>query len=211
MMILEHEVFDGKELEKVTLEIRQSIHPSYEKQLTPENYNPYLAWLRTLKDIPVGIETALHSITDLNKVMPKNQEYDLEKYDTGVIDSFNRLLLDAQKDINAVYKPTWTNSFRLNNIIKENIDEYFKTRMKRYVQQIYQHIQILITFDNFPETNFGDYKSLVIAFEKADSESEKQRHLDELILIGLSNIPFELKQKKVKSIRPMIGSHIRTE
>jgi hypothetical protein len=209
-MILEQPEFDGHELETIAGEVRNNVHPSHEKQLLPQNYNPLISWQRQLKDIPVGIESAMESITDLGDVLPEQHEQS-EKYDTGVIDSFNRLLLDAQKDINSIYRPTWTNSLKMNNIIRDSIDEYYKFRMTRYVQQVYQHIQVLITFDNFPASNFGDYKSLVKAFESSNSDVERQRHLDELILIGLSNIPFELKQAKKKSITPMLSSSIKTQ
>jgi len=210
MMILEKPKFDGTELAEISNEIRHSVYPPNQRQMLPVKPDDYIVWLRSLKDIPVGIESAIQSITDVNDT-PDTHNTDAEKYDTGVIDSFNTLLLDAQKDIKSVYKPTWTNSLNLNNIIRDGIEEYFKFRMARYVQQIYQHIQILITLDNFPETNFGDYIPLVKAFESAKTDAEKQQYLDSLILIGLSNIPFELKQNKKKSITPMLSSSIKTQ
>lgn len=209
-MILEQPKFDGSELEKIAKEVTLSVHPSYEKQLLPEVHDPLISWYRKLQEIPIGIESAMDSITDLDSVLPEQREQS-ERFDTGVIDSFNRLLLEAEKDSNAVFNPTWSNSLKRNNILRNSIEEYYKFRMTRYVQKIYQHIQVLIRFDNFPASNFGDYKSLVKAFETSTSDVDRQRFLDDLILIGLSNIPFELKHVKVKSIRPMLGSHLRTE
>lgn len=193
---------------------RDYVYPNNQSQLLPVLPNDYLRWLRELKDIPTNIQTTQMTLEELENTFDTDsdefKEIKSQRRDTGVADSLLDEIKAINDDIRGVYHPTWTKSIRMNNQIQRDIDDYFAKRIYRYMQRIYQHIQAMIIYDDWSELSFGDYQKIVQSFEVAKSDAKRQECLDSLIMIALSNIPYEIKKKQTKNIESSLSSAIRT-
>ena len=209
-MILEYNY--TKELQECAFYARQECYDNSDNDQYPVNYDPYICWLRELKDIPMSLDQILDSTTDLENVLPEPQfnEVRQTRQDTGILDSLLQELQMIDEDIRNVHNPQYTKSLRLNNLINRQIEDYWNNRISRYATRIFQHIQALITLDSWNDVVFGNYKAVMKAFESSETNLEKQRHLDELILISRSIIPPYIKRQEVRTVESSFTSTVRT-
>lgn len=197
----------NERLAGLAVEVRYHIYSSL-KLMYPVVYSDKMAHYRKLKDIPFDL---LLKMPNVKKNQRQNYSSDSEKQTvhSGVIDALNTLIKEIQVDAKLVYNPKFTSSRKLNKLIEQDIENYHEKRVGRYFKRLQQHIEALIALDDYDIDLFGEYHMVVRQFEESQDRSFRQEYLDEMILIGLSVIPYSMKKEQTVNIEASIVSPVK--
>lgn len=76
------------------------------------------------------------------------------------IESLYQLTLVIDAEMKSIMQPNFTGKLRVDNVIKERINQYYTVRIKQYARQIRIYISSLITVDGFSKDSFVGYEKL---------------------------------------------------
>ena len=129
---------------------------------------------------------------------------------SGIIEGLYYALRYSQEDFNKISRPNFTGKIRHDNVINNDISDYYENRVQRQADEIVQFIDGLIQRDHMPSEKFGNYKQIKTAIDKSEGNS-KAMYLNMLRIAGLTVIPQDIKFEHVEIIEPSITSSIRTQ
>ncbi len=94
---------------------------------------------------------------------------------------------------------------------EENKDEYYSYRIYDHAEEICTHIEGLIQLDDYPEEKFGKFNQIREQIFREKDPVLASKLLGQLMIIGKSAIPAEIKTTEVQIIEPAIGgTSVRT-
>jgi hypothetical protein len=129
---------------------------------------------------------------------------------SGIIEGLYYSLRYSQEDYNRISRPNYTGKLRHDNMVRDDIADYYENRVQQQADDIVQFIDGLIQRDHMPSEKFGNYKQIKTAIDKSDGK-KKATYLNMLRIAGLTVIPQDIKFEHVEIIEPSITSSIRTQ
>lgn len=176
----------------------------------PVLINPEITFLNSLKDIDFGLEHTMPTIDEIQKASGVSEEKKTVLIESGILDDLNRAVNISNDDYNKITYPKYTDDITINNMIKDDIKEYYKTRINAQATQICDYIDGLIQLDKYPKGMFGSYKRLRNFLHATSDKFEKARALNQLRIIAKSIIPTKIKFEQVEIIEPSLLSSTPT-
>jgi|LWDU01.1.fsa_nt_gi hypothetical protein len=167
-------------------------------------YNQEIAELHNLKDIEPNVYPDTRD-DDLAMLQQTNQ---LVK--SGIIEGLYEQLRYSEFDFNKITRPTFTGKIRNDNVINNDIKDYYSNRVQQQADIIIQYIDGLIFRDGYPKSMFGDYKFIKAELDNR-SGLDKAYSLNKLRICALTAIPADIKNESPRIIEPSIGSNARTQ
>jgi len=183
---------------------------SNEVNTYPIKYNPEIGFLHSLKDIDFGLDINLPSIDEIQKASGATEEKKSELVQSGILDDLNRAVNISNEDYNKITYPRYTDDITINNMIKEDIEEYYNTRVYAQATEICDYIDGLIQLDRYPKGMFGQYKRLRNFLHATPDKFERARALNQLRIIAKSIIPTKIKFEHVEIVEPSLLSSVPT-
>lgn len=171
----------------------------------PVLYNPMIADLYRLAEKEIDIfpePTIEEQLADFNG--------ESRHQPSGIIEGLYYALRYSQEDYNKISRPNFTGKIRHDNMIRDDIADYFANRVQQQADEIVQFIDGLIQRDHMPKEKFGNYKQIKLAIDKSDGK-QKAMYLNMLRIAGLTTIPQDIKFEHVEIIEPSITSSVRTQ
>ena len=172
----------------------------------PVLYNPEIKALNDLKDIDFGLDQTLPSIDEILKASGVTEQKQSDLVQSGILDDLNQEVNISNEDYIKITYPKWTDDITLNNMIKDDIEEYYNVRVYAQATQICDYIDGLIQLDRYPKEMFGAYKRLRNFIHSTPNKFERVRGLNQLRIIAKSIIPTKIKFGEVTTIQPSIVS-----
>jgi len=172
----------------------------------PILYNPEIKHLNDLKDIDFGLDQTLPSIDEILKASGVSEEKQGNLVQSGILDDLNQEVNISNEDYIKITYPKWTDDITLNNMIKDDIEEYYNVRVYAQATQICDYIDGLIQLDRYPKEMFGAYKRLRNFIHSTPNKFERVRGLNQLRIIAKSIIPTKIKFGEVTTVQPSIVS-----
>lgn len=172
----------------------------------PLLYNPEIKALNDLKDIDFGLDQTLPSIDEILKASGVTEQKQSDLVQSGILDDLNQEVNISNEDYNKITYPKWTDDITLNNMIKDDIKEYYNVRVYAQATQICDYIDGLIQLDRYPKEMFGAYKRLRNFIHSTPNKFERVRGLNQLRIIAKSIIPTKIKFGEVTTVQPSIVS-----
>jgi len=172
----------------------------------PILYNPEITFLNSLKDIDLGLEQSLPTIDEILKASGTSEENKSELIQSGILDDLNNSVNISNDDYIKITYPKFTDDITINNMIKDDIDEYYNTRVYAQATQICDCIDGLILLDRYPKAMFGAYKRLRNFLHATPDKFERARALNQLRIIAKSIIPTKIKFEQVEIVEPSLLS-----
>lgn len=129
---------------------------------------------------------------------------------SGIIEGLYDQLKYSEFDFNKITRPSFTGKIRNDNVIRDDIKEYYSHRVQQQSDIIVQYIDGLIQRDGYPKSMFGDYKYIKTEIDQKDG-LEKAYSLNKLRICALTAIPADIKNEAPRIIEPSIGSNARTQ
>lgn len=195
------------------LSIDDSFSKNWDEKICMEIqvYDPDLAQLRSYIDKPYTIDLALTppEISEPLDVTVTDPPQD-DKIRTGILEDLNQVCNDAKADRNSVKYPPITDDPTVKNNFDENRDNYYEIRLYHHAEEICTHIDGLIQLDKYPSEIFGKYQTIREYIFKENDHSIADRLLGQLIILGRSVVPPEMKYETMETVEPTISSEIRT-
>ncbi len=183
---------------------------SNEVKTYPILYNPEITFLNSLKDIDFGLDQTLPSIDEIQKASGVSEEKKTELVQSGILDDLNRAVNLSIDDLYKITYPKYTDDITINTMIKEDKDDYYKTRIKAQATQICDYIDGLIQLDRYPKGMFGEYKRLRRFLDATPDDFERARALNQLRIIARQIIPTKIKFEQVEIVEPSLLSSAPT-
>ena len=181
-----------------------------ESKLYPLVYDPHIAWMLNLKNLDIGLDTALPTMDELQDLGLGGEQEKGKIIESGILDSLVALVKDSEMDYKKVMYPEWTDDIVTNKMIKDDRADYFDNRIKTQSTDILDFIDGLIKLDRYPEEMFGMYKQLHRLIEGSNNKFEMMRALNQLRIIAMSVVPPQLKFEQVQIVEQSIISSPRT-
>lgn len=172
----------------------------------PLLFNPEIKALNDLKDIDFGLDQTLPSIDEILKASGVTEQKQSDLVQSGILDDLNQEVNISNEDYIKITYPKWTDDITLNNMIKDDIEEYYNVRVYAQATQICDYIDGLIQLDRYPKEMFGAYKRLRNFIHSTPNKFERVRGLNQLRIIAKSIIPTKIKFGEVSTIQPSIVS-----
>ena len=171
----------------------------------PVVYNPEIKHLNDLKDIDFGLDQTLPSIDEILKASGVEEKKG-DLIQSGILDDLNQEVNISNDDFIKITYPKWTDDITLNNMIKDDIEEYYNVRVYAQATQICDYIDGLIQLDRYPKEMFGAYKRLRNFIHSTPDKFERVRGLNQLRIIAKSIIPTKIKFEQVSTVQPSLVS-----
>ncbi len=168
----------------------------------PILFNPAIKFLQDLKDIDFDLEQSLPTIDEIQKASGVSEQQKPELVQSGILDDLNHIVNVSSNDFDKVTYPKWTDDITLNNMIKDDIKEYYDTRVYAQATQICDCLDGLIQLDKYPKGMFGAYKRLRNFIDSTPDKHERTRALNQLRIIAKSIIPPQIKFEHVEEVEP---------
>lgn len=172
----------------------------------PVVFDPHIKWLHDLKYVDFGLDQTLPSIDEIQKASGATEEKQTELIQSGILDDLNRAVNISNDDYTKVTYPKYTDDITINNMIKEDIVEYYNTRVYAQATQICDYIDGLVQLDRYPQAMFGSYKRLRDFLHATPDKFERARALNQLRIIAKSIIPTKIKFEQVEIVEPSLLS-----
>lgn len=172
----------------------------------PILYNPEIKALNDLKDMDWGLDQTLPTIDEILKASGVSEEKQGDLIQSGILDDLNQAVNISNDDYNKITYPKWTDDIVLNDMIKDDIKEYYNVRVYAQATQICDYIDGLIQLDRYPKEMFGAYKRLRNFIHSTPDKFERVRGLNQLRIIAKSIIPTKIKFGEISTIQPSIVS-----
>lgn len=182
---------------------------SNEIKTYPVLFNPEIKFLNDIGKIDFGLDQTLPTIDEIQKASGVEKK-DSDLIQSGILDDLNMAVNISNDDYNKVTYPKWTDDITLNNMIKDDIVDYYATRVYVQATQICDFIDGLIQLDRYPKEMFGAYKTLRNFIHATDDRQERARALNQLRIIARSIIPPKIKYEQVEIIEPSLLSNAPT-
>lgn len=170
----------------------------------PVLYNPEIAKLYELAKQEISIFPELTIEEQLEDFRGESR-----REPSGIIEGLYYALKFSQEDYNKISRPYYTGKIRHDNVVREDISDYYENRVQRQADEIVQFIDGLIQRDHMQPEKFGNYKQIKTAIDKSDG-NQKAMYLNMLRIAGLTVIPQDIKFEHVEIIEPSITSSVRT-
>lgn len=126
-----------------------------------------------------------------------------------IIDGLKEITDYALKDHKRITRIRLTGKRKIDNMIKKDVKNYYEDRVQNHANEIIDYVSGLIQRDEFPESMFGNYKSIKIALDNSDGKL-KDNYLTKLIICALTSIPKEVIETEHVTVEPRIVSAKRT-
>lgn len=172
----------------------------------PVLFDPAIKQLNDLKDIDIGLDHTLPTIDEIQKASGVTEQQKPELVQSGILDDLNHIVNISGSDFDKVTYPKWTDDITLNNMIKDDIKEYYDTRVYAQATQICDCLDGLIQLDKYPKGMFGAYKRLRAFIDSTPDKHERTRALNQLRIIAKSIIPPQIKFEQVEIVEPSLLS-----
>ncbi len=176
----------------------------------PVLVNPEITHLLGLKDIDLGLDTSLPSIDEIQKASGATEENKSLLIESGILDDLNHAVNVSNDDYIKVTYPKYTDDITINNMIKEDIEDYYNIRVYAQATQICDYIDGLVMLDKYPQQMFGAYKRLRDFVHATPDKLERVRALNQLRIIAKSIIPPKIKFEQVEVVEPSLVSSAPT-
>jgi len=176
----------------------------------PVLYNPEIAKLNELKDIDFGLDINMPTIDEMQKEAGITEgKSDLMQ--SGILDALHKAIKLSEDDFNKVTYPSWTDDISMNNMIKEDVEDYYKKRVFTQAIVLTDFIDGLIMLDRYPPKLFGHYKQLKNFIFATNDKYERVRALNQLRIIANSIIPPQIKFERVETVEPSLQATVPTQ
>jgi len=138
-------------------------------------------------------------------VPPPHSDDEKELIQTQILQDLNEAIDEAKEDRkNIRYKPI-TDDILIIQQWEENKEEYRKVRIYQHAEEICTHIEGLIQLDDYPENKFGNFDKIREQIFRQNDDIMADRLLGQLLIIGKSAIPAEIKTTQVQVIEQSMG------
>ena len=128
---------------------------------------------------------------------------------SGIIEGLYYALKFSSDDYMTVKRPQYNGKFAHDNMVRNDIDDYYKNRVQQQAEEIIQFIDGLVQRDGWNPYKFGNYKMIKVAIDKHQRE-QKALYLNMLRVCALTAIPMDIKFEETQIIEPTITSPQRT-
>ncbi len=176
----------------------------------PVLINPEIQFLMKLKDIDFGLDQSLPSIDEIQEASGATEEKKSNLIESGILDDLNHAVNISNEDYYKITYPKFTDDITINNMIREDIEEYYNVRVYAQATQICDCIDGLILLDKYPSQMFGAYKRLRDFVHATPDRKERVRALNQLRIIAKSIIPPKIKFEQVEIVEPSLVSSAPT-
>ncbi len=176
----------------------------------PVLFDPAIKALLDLKDIDFGLDQSLPSIDEIQEASGATEQNKSNLIESGILDDLNNSVNVSNEDYYKITYPKYTDDITINNMIREDIEEYYKTRVYAQATQICDCIDGLILLDKYPAKLFGAYKRLRNFVHATPDRKERVRALNQLRIIAKSIIPPKIKFEQVEQVEASLGSSAPT-
>jgi hypothetical protein len=176
----------------------------------PVLFNPEIAFLLSLKDIDFGLDQSLPSIDEIQEASGATEQNKSTLIESGILDDLNHAVNISSEDYYKITYPKLTEDIVINNMIREDIEEYYNIRVYAQATQICDCIDGLILLDKYPSQMFGAYKRLRDFVHATPDRKERVRALNQLRIIAKSIIPPKIKFEQVEIVEPSLVSSAPT-
>jgi len=174
-------------------------------------YNSDIADLRELCQKPTCIDFLLvpdnvdDSLGEVHSVEEK------ELIQTQILQDLDETIEEVKADRkNIRYKPI-TDDILIIQQWEENKEEYYTKRIYEHAEEICTHIEGLIQLDDYPEEKFGKFNEIREQIFREHDTVYASKLLGQLLMIGKSAIPAQMRTTEVQIIEPAIGgTKVRT-
>lgn len=168
----------------------------------PVVYNPEIKALHDLKNIDFGLDVNMPTIDEIQKEAGITENSESKLIQSGILQGLHKAITLSENDFHKVTYPSWTDDININNMIKEDIEDYFKKRVFSQTIVLCDFIDGLIMLDRYPQKMFGHYKQLKNFIFATSDTNERVRALNQLRIIASSIIPPDIKFEKVELVEP---------
>jgi hypothetical protein len=183
---------------------------SSEVSTYPVLFNKEIYDLNQLKYIDLGLDKTLPSIDEIQKAISGTEEKKSTLIESGILDDLNHIVNVSNDDYFKITYPKYTDDITINNMIKEDIEDYYKIRVYAQATQICDCIDGLVMLDKYPQQMFGAYKRLRDFVHATPDRLERVRALNQLRIIAKSIIPPKIKFEQVEQVEPSLVSSAPT-
>jgi len=133
-------------------------------------------------------------------IQKESQQSQGERLETGNLEDLNEVLNRVIADRNFAANRPMTDDLSLKQQFEDNTAEYFEHRLYHHAEEITQIIQALIEYDMYPEHWFGKFREIREKIFVEDDPKIANRMLGQLIRIGRSQLPRNVKQEDAETI-----------
>jgi len=155
------------------------------------------------KIIDFGLDVNMSTIDEIQKEAGIT-EGKSELMQSGILDGLHKGIKLSEDDFNKVTYPSWTDDININNMIKEDVEDYYKKRVFTQTIVLFDFIDGLIMLDRYPQKMFGHYKQLKNFIFATNDKYERVRALNQLSIIASSIIPPQIKFERVEIVEPSL-------
>ena len=170
----------------------------------PVLINPEIVFLNNLKNIDLGLDKSLPSIDEIQKASGATAENKSTLIESGILDDLNHAVNVSNDDYLKVTYPKYTDDITINNMIREDIEDYYNIRVYAQATQICDYIDGLVMLDKYPQQMFGAYKRLRDFVHATPDKLERVRALNQLRIIARSIIPVKTREQRVEIVEPSL-------
>ena len=137
------------------------------------------------------------------------QQIPQEDVRSGIIEGLYYALRFSTDDYMTVKRPQYNGKFAHDNMVRNDIEDYYNNRVQQQAEEIIQFIDGLVQRDGWNPYKFGNYKMIKVAIDKHQRE-QKALYLNMLRVCALTAIPMDIKFEETQIIEPTITSPQRT-
>ena len=175
----------------------------------PIVFDPIIKFLNDLGKINFAQDQTLPTIDEIQEATGKTEKK-VDLIQSGILDDLNNAVNISNEDYIKVTYPKRTDDIALNNMIKDDIEEYYNVRVYAQATHICDFIDGLIQLHGYPKEMFGAFKRLRDFVHATPDKFERARALNQLRIIAKSIIPTKIKFEQVEIVEPSLLSSAPT-
>lgn len=177
----------------------------------PLLYDPKIKALNDLADIDFDLTQTLPTIEEIEKAKGNEkkpdetkEEFQQKLVESGILDDLNQLVNDSSEDYRSIIRPKYTDDITINNMIEDDIEEYYSKRVYAQATMICDFLDGLVQLDNYPIDMFGQYKMIHKVIVATENNDERARALNQLRIMARSIIPVHTREERVEIVEPSL-------
>jgi hypothetical protein len=173
----------------------------------PVLYDPEMIRLQEQCAKPIEVFTNIPIEQQLDDYSEDEHNQEIR---SGILEGLYTAIKFSDEDYyNTAKKPNFTGKFAHDNMVRQDIDNYYNERVPQQAEEIFTGITALIQRDGWNPKKFGNYEMFKIAIGK-HTGLERAMDLYKLRTLASTAIPMDVKYQEPEIIEPSITSPIRT-